>query len=96
MNEQGTDELKFSLSYVRKDGGIIPFTKRWGVDGKSIKLPNDITYKVNVSLKDTKEDQRIVDGTQVTTSGNYNPDKETCPPYAAIGGLCLILFIVFV
>lgn len=71
LNEQGKDELKFSFSFVRKGGGTLPFTKRWGVGGKNMKLPNDITYKINMSVADNREDQRILDGTQVTTSGNY-------------------------
>ena len=73
LNEIGTDEVKFSIGYVKRGGTNLPgFTKRWGKGGKAVHLKNDVSYKMNFAVKDTRQNQRILDGAQVTTSGNLN------------------------
>ena len=53
-------------------GWTIPKLQWKAKDGSKVGFKNEITIKVDVSIKDTKTTQRSLDGTNTVTAGNWN------------------------
>ena len=67
VNETRGGEISFDLGFT-KDNFKLPFKSR----GRTVVLQNDVTIRMNFSLRDTKVIQRTLDGENTITNGNMN------------------------
>ncbi|MEM9327022.1 MAG: cell surface protein SprA, partial [Bacteroidota bacterium] len=67
VNETQGSEISFDFGFT-KDNFKLPFKSR----GRTIVLKNDVTMRMNFSIRDTKVIQRTLDGENTITNGNLN------------------------
>ncbi len=67
VNETRGSEISFDLGYT-KDNLKLPFRSR----GRTVILENDVTFRMNFSIRDTRVVQRTLEGENSVTNGNKN------------------------
>jgi len=67
ITELNSRDFSFDLGYT-KDNMRVPFR----VKGRVVSLQNDITFRVNVTVRDTKTIQHRIDEGSTITNGNIN------------------------
>ncbi len=67
ITELSSKDLSFELGYT-KNNMKLPFKSQ----GRTIVLKNDLTFRMNVTLTDTKTIQRKIDELNTITNGNIN------------------------
>jgi cell surface protein SprA len=67
VTELSTKDFSFELGYT-KNNMKLPFKSQ----GRTVVLKNDVTFRMNVSVADTKTIQRKIYETNIITNGNIN------------------------
>lgn len=67
ITEVSSKDLSFELGYT-KNNFRLPFKTQ----GRTIVLKNDVTFRVNLTVTDTKTIQRKIEEQNIVTSGNLN------------------------
>ncbi len=65
--ETRNSEISFEFGYV-KDQLRLPWRSR----GRVITIENDVTFRMNMSVRDARTIQRVIDGESTITNGNQN------------------------
>ena len=67
VTETKNNEISFDLGYT-KDKLKLPWRNR----GRVITIENDVTFRMNMSIRDAKTVQRTLEGENTVTNGNIN------------------------
>ena len=67
VSETKNNEISLDLGYT-KDKLKLP----WRVRGRTITIQNDVTFRLNMSLRDARTIQRTIEGENTITNGNTN------------------------
>lgn len=67
VTEVNNEDVTFEMGYTASNFKI-PFR----IQGRTVRLKNDITFRLNVTIRDTKTVQRKINDIQTITNGNFN------------------------
>ena len=67
VTEVSSKDVSFELGYTKNNFRLPIKTK-----GRTIVLKNDVTFRMNVTVSDTKTIQRKIEDQNIITSGNIN------------------------
>ena len=65
--ELANKDLTFSIGFT-KNNLLVPFK----INGRSVRLPNDLRFNMNLTIRDTRTLQRKLDAETIVTQGFYN------------------------
>ncbi len=87
ISELKNSDISFDFSFT-KSKLKLPFKYR----GETIILDNDIKFRMNLVLRDTKTIQRKIEGENILTNGNYNFQLRPNINYSVNNKLNLIMY----